>query len=174
MELTQELVKSLFDYHEDGYLIWRVKSCKKVNIGDRAGYLNKPANRYSIRINGKPYRVSRLVFFYHTGELPKNIDHINHITTDDRIQNLRAASNYENSRNTSSHKDSISKYLGVTWHKKDKRWNAYIMVNGKNKYLGSLMSEIQAALAYNKAAVKYYGEFANLNIIRPSVLQNNS
>lgn len=176
MELTQELVKSLFDYHEDGYLIWKVKPRQNVNIGDRAGHLclDRGEYRYSVMVYGKSYRVSRMIFFYHTGEWPATVDHENGITTDDRIKNLRAATRRQNSANRRSAKNSFSKYLGVCWHKCTQKWIVKIRVNGKDIHLGLFMTEILAALAYNKAAVKYHGEFANLNIIHPSVHQNNS
>lgn len=60
-------------------------------------------------------------------------------------------------------KNSSSKYLGVCIRKKGKRYEANITIKGEHKYLGSFNSEIDAALAYNKASIEAYGEFANLN-----------
>jgi hypothetical protein len=175
MELTQELVRELFNYHEDGYLIWKIKPRQNVNIGDIAGHLtiDRGEKRHSTMIYGKGYRISRLIFFYHTGKWPQTIDHINRVTTDNRIQNLRAATRAENSRNRNPSKNSSSKYLGVGWHKATQKWCAKIKAEGKDKHLGVFTSEITAALIYNKSAVKYFGEFANLNIIIPSNAQNN-
>jgi len=55
------------------------------------------------------------------------------------------------------------KYLGVSYNRKYIR--AKISVNGKNINLGYFKTEIDAAIAYNEAAIKYHGEFANLNKI---------
>lgn len=168
MEITQELVKSLFEY-SDGFLYWKVRPAMSVNIGDKAGRLNKSksGNRYQIGIKGKQYYSSRLIFLWHKGWMPINVDHENHIKTDDRINNLRAASRAQNSQNRMSLSGSTSKYLGVVLHKRDKNWQGGIFVEGKTKYLGYFKTEASAALAYNRAAVMYFGEFANLNIIQP-------
>lgn len=58
-----------------------------------------------------------------------------------------------------------SQYLGVSWFKRDACWKAFIYVDKKQKHLGYYQSEIDAARAYNVAALKYHGEFARLNII---------
>lgn len=90
------------------------------------------------------------------------IDHINGDTLDNRRENLRICTHTENSRN----KHVIwgkSKFRGVSWHKKSKKWSSYIRVDWKLKFIGDFTSEAAAALAYNEAAIKYFGEFAGLN-----------
>lgn len=94
------------------------------------------------------------------------IDHINRNGLDNRRQNIRACSISENNRNTSSHKGSSSKYLGVYWDSNKNKWKASISYKNKVIHLGRYSIETQAALAYNLAAAKYFGEFANLNIIQ--------
>jgi hypothetical protein len=56
-----------------------------------------------------------------------------------------------------------SKYKGVTWHKKHKKWMAQIMCDRKKTHLGYFDCEIEAAKAYNSAALAAWGEFAGLN-----------
>jgi hypothetical protein len=68
-------------------------------------------------------------------------------------------------RNRSSAKESTSKYLGVSWNKGNNKWMAYIRVDGTRYHLGYFITEKEAARAYNEAAKKYHGEYANLNII---------
>ena len=58
---------------------------------------------------------------------------------------------------------SRSRYKGVSWYNRGKRWNARIHVNRKEKFLGIFADEIEAAKAYDRAARKYFGEFAELN-----------
>lgn len=166
MELTQQLLKDIFEY-KDGNLYWKVKLNWSLKIGSKAGYINylKSGPRHKIDLYGKGYLRSRLIFLYHKGYLPKFVDHRDHNTLNDNIENLRAATRAENNKNVTAHKNCTSKYLGVCSDKSKKFWRATIMVNRKQKYLGRHKTEEIAALAYNKAAQEYHGEFANLNII---------
>lgn len=91
------------------------------------------------------------------------IDHINHKKLDNRRINLRICNNSENSRNRAHLQKSSSKYKGVTWHKKDKRWIAQIKICGKQKRIGAFKDEAKAARAYNKKAIELFGKFARLN-----------
>jgi hypothetical protein len=93
------------------------------------------------------------------------VDHINHNPLDNRKCNLRIATRLENNRNSTSRKNSSSKYLGVSWSNHNKRWMAYIRIKGKTIHLGGFKIEEDAALAYNQAAVEYFREYANLNKI---------
>jgi hypothetical protein len=93
----------------------------------------------------------------------KPVDHKNRNKLDNRKENLRKANKSQNMRNIYSHKDSVSKYKGVSLYGKNKRWRARIYVKNKEIHLGSFKDEKDAALAYNEAAKKYFGEFACLN-----------
>ena len=91
-------------------------------------------------------------------------DHINGRTLDNRKKNLRSATrsqNVWNSKKTS--RSGYSKYKGVTFRKRSKRWVSMIGVNSRQIFLGSFEDEIRAAKAYDKAAKKHFGEFAKLN-----------
>ena len=93
------------------------------------------------------------------------IDHINGDGLKNIKINLRSCSHAQNLINSSKYKNSTSKYKGVYFDKKDKRWIARISINGKNKYLGCSKNEIEAAKMYNKKAKEIYGEFSRINII---------
>lgn len=99
---------------------------------------------------------------------PKGLinDHINRNGLDNRKANLRPVTRAQNTLNRLykfKRKDSPSKYKGVTWHKYTKKWQAQICYAGKHKFVGYFNDEIQAAKAYDAAAIKYHKDFAVLN-----------
>lgn len=114
---------------------------------------------------GKTMLAHRVVFFLVYGFWPKYVDHINGNKLDNRPENLRCATNAQNIANSKSRDGSSSKYLGVCWSKNHNKWISSITTNYKTKHLGIFIDEIDAAIAYNKAAVIAHGEFARLNAI---------
>ncbi len=92
-----------------------------------------------------------------------NTDHRNRDKLDNQRKNLRPATVKQNQCNRDMQSNNTSGYKGVYWHKRDRNWQAYIQVNGKRIYLGYYDNLKEAAQAYNKAALKYHGEFARLN-----------
>lgn len=167
IQLTQELVKSLF-YYKDGFLYVKQKTSNRSNskIGDIAGYIRtiNSGNRRVIKIYGIDYLSARLIFFWHYGWWPEIVDHVNLNHTSDLVENLRAANKSKNNKNTSSRIGSTSKYLGVCFLRG--KWQSNIWINNKSLTLGRFTVESEAALAYNRAAVMHHKEFANLNIIK--------
>ncbi len=102
----------------------------------------------------------------------QHVDHINHNGLDNRKENLRVCNNSENSMNSRKHKTynggrkPSSKFKGVYWYKRTKKWRVRITINYKLIHLGYYNDEIEAAKAYDNAAIKYFGEFAKLNYNR--------
>lgn len=92
----------------------------------------------------------------------ENVDHINRDRLDNRKCNLRLCSDRENCYNRSK-RSVTSQYKGVTWNKRNKKWQAQITIDGKNRYLGLFVDEADAARAYDKFARQHQGRFANLN-----------
>lgn len=100
-------------------------------------------------------------------------DHINGNRLDNRRANLRLATHKQNLCNQGIRTDNTSGFKGVTWHKQAGRWQSQIQHHRRNYFLGHFDDPIEAAIAYNDAALKYHGKFARLNII-PSLLQHTS
>ena len=91
-------------------------------------------------------------------------DHVNHNGLDNRRENLRVCTHQENMYNMQiSRKNNTSGYKGVVFYKPYKKWCAQIRFQNKGKTLGYFSNPRDAARAYNEAALKYHGTFANLN-----------
>jgi hypothetical protein len=95
----------------------------------------------------------------------KLIDHINRNTLDNQRHNLRPANKSQNASNCKIHKHNTSGFKGVSKMKDCFGYRAYIVIDDKQKHLGCFNTAEQAAEAYNDAALKFFGEFANINII---------
>jgi len=120
---------------------------------------------YAIRsksINGKQthIRMHRLIMNAPNG---MDVDHVDGDGLNNQRSNLRICTRSQNLRNQKSRVNSSSKYLGVCWHKRERKWRAGIRINKNTKYLGEFKTELEAAIIYNIAARKYYGEFARPN-----------
>ncbi len=93
------------------------------------------------------------------------VDHVNGDGLDNRRQNIRLATQTENTRNVRYRGGTFSGYKGVTPIRHTGKWQAAITISGKKEYLGSYACRHEAAKAYNIKAIEYFGEFANLNVI---------
>jgi len=98
-------------------------------------------------------------------EAPKGliVDHKNGNSLDNRRPNLRLGTQSQNMQNRAKKKNTTSRYIGVWYCKRARRWKTQICTDGKVRCLGSYESEADAAKAYDAAARKYYGKFAKLN-----------
>ena len=148
--ITQSELKKILHYDPDtGILTW-IKRASGIRTRHAAGTLNH--GYVDIRINGKRYGAHRLAWLWVYGTWPPaQIDHINHVRSDNRLANLRLATNLTNGRNASKRKDNRSGYTGVSWFKKGRKWRAYINMNHKPKHLGCF-DTIDEAIAARKQA----------------------
>ena len=88
------------------------------------------------------------------------VDHINHNGLDNRKCNLRICNNQQNLCNSQIPKNNKSGYKGIYWAKDKNKWAVQVTINNKTKYIGRYKKLEDAIEARNKAAKKYYGEFA--------------
>ncbi len=126
---------------------------------DSYGYARRTT--YFDRKYGKDY-VHRMIMGAKDGQI---VDHINGDILDNRRGNLRLCSPKENSQNRKKNKTVTHRYKGIRKKGGGAAWEALIKVDGKMKYLGRYKTQEEAGSAYNKAAVKYFGEFAYQNNI---------
>lgn len=158
MELTQARVRELFDYRDDGQLIWKIRSGRAAT-GHVAGTMDVHGYK-TVRFSGKTYKVHRLVFLWHHGFLPEEVDHVNMNRSDNRVENLRSASTSQNQANRRARSVNASGLKGVTWKPRHQKWEARIGVNGRLIYIGLFDSPEKAHAAYVEAARRHHGEFA--------------
>jgi len=95
----------------------------------------------------------------------KFIDHINHNGLDNRIANLRVATPQQNMWNMRKRRcNCSSKYKGVHWLKRKKKWRARITFNGRGILIGDFDTEKEAGMAYDARARELFGDYASLNV----------
>ena len=154
--ITQDRLIELFHY-QAGNLIREAsrgnsKAGSTIGTKDSHGHLQ-------VYVDGKNYGVHRLVWLYHHGYWPKELDHINGVRDDNRIENLREVTRQQNMFNRKATSGSTSKYKGVSWKPKNNKWVAQCCIGGKVKYLGLYDSEEQAAKAYNNYIERFHGKY---------------
>jgi hypothetical protein len=156
--ITQERLKELFDY-QDGTFIRRSTGVQIVaNFGVKR-YLR-------VFVDGKPRSLHRMIYLWHHGHLPKTLDHIDGDRANNKIENLREATQQQNCLNRKHHSNSKSPYKNVylqspTKNSEWKRnWVVRITVDGKSKYIGSFKDLELADLVATEARDKFHGQFA--------------
>jgi len=166
-EITTKLVRELLDYDQDtGVFTWKARG--------RLWFTNNQAfnrwnNRYAgevsgnvmrkgvkgypsvrIKVREKLWLAHRLAFIWMGEDLPKQVDHRNRDSLDNRWKNLCSSSQEENTKNKSKMNNNTSGVTGVCWHKGAGRWRARVSVNGNRKNLGYFADLEQAAEAVKK------------------------
>lgn len=169
--LTQKKLKEILHYDSNsGLFIWKIRAAKRIKPGDIAGCLFESQSKKKyirITISGKRYFVHNLAWLYVHGHFPDNeIDHADGNGTNNKIKNLSDVVRLENGKNKRLSVNNKSGHVGVHWHCRDKRWQAYIMVNKKSLYLGTFTDK-NKAIEVRKAASIKYNYHKNHGTVRP-------
>jgi hypothetical protein len=155
--LTQERVKELFDY-KDGDLYWKIDVAKNIKAGRKAGVFDN-FKYVLITINRKIYKAHHIVWIFHYGYKPKMLDHIDGNRSNNKISNLREATNAQNQFNRKINSNSKSGVRGVTWCKKSKKWKAQCGLNGEYHYFGVFDNVLDAKKVVQEFQQRHFGEF---------------
>ena len=157
LAIDHEYVLSAFDY-QDGNLI---RKTGRVNeIGQIAGCFHKGKGYIHVKIKAKAFKAHRLVFLYHHGYLPECVDHIDGDKTNNRIENLRAATKEENCHNQKIRSTNKSGYKGVKWVEHCKKWQVEVCKNYKQLRFGMYEDLELAGLVAIEATELIHGRFS--------------
>lgn len=155
--ISHDELKELLNYDPQiGQLVWRVRRNSfrgKVAPGAVAGCIGTHGYRL-IRVAGLLRHAHQWVWYWHTGEWPdraKDIDHINGVRDDNRIENLRLASRSQNMFNQGLRRDNPSGVTGVRFDPRRDKWFAVIKADKERYWLG-YYSSFEAAVAARKGA----------------------
>ena len=159
-----DLAKELFRL-DDGKLYWR-KARGSVKGGGRAGTIT-PFGYRVVRLEGRNYKEHRLIYSMHHNRWPVGqIDHIDGVRDNNKIENLREVTRAENARAFRRPSAGVSsQYRGVCFCKRNQKWCAKIRKDGTRYHLGYFTSETDAARAYNLGAIRMGFFKEALNII---------
>lgn len=158
-EFNSTRLRELLDYDQKtGKFTWRVSRARTAKAGSEAG-TGGGEDYVRIMISGKMYKAHRLAWLYVHGSWPSGqIDHINGVRDDNRIDNLRDVTRSENMQNQRRPQRS-NPHLGVTWCKRRKLWLAQIVVSGRNKFLGYYEQPEKASAAYLSAKKEHHAGY---------------
>lgn len=152
---SQSELLSLFDYR-DGNLYWKInRKNNAIKKGDKAGSFCTTTKYCHIRISNKKYRLHRVIWKMLKGYDPIELDHVNRIKHDNRIENLREVTSSENSYNTKTYKNNTSGTKGVVLDKRYNKWRVRINAEKKSLYFGMYADFELACLVAEEARDKY-------------------
>lgn len=158
-----DFAREMFDYNPETGVITR-KQCRisrligeEIGRIQRDGYIHVEFGWWSRRYNLLAHRLGWLI--YH-GEWPKDqLDHINGIRHDNRLCNLREATQAQNNANTRMYKNNSSGYKNIKWEPDRKRYGVFIRYDNKLRRLGRFKTIEEAISVRNAKYEEIYGEF---------------
>lgn len=164
----------MFDYDsKSGELLWKTTKHRRL-IGKPAGNISKYSGYRRISMKDKCYYSHRVVWAWHYGAIleSQEIDHVNTIKSDNRIENLRIVSRRENQQNRPKIKGTSSSFIGVCWDKVASKWIAYCTDgSGRAIKLGRFFLELDAARVVESYNRGIKGEFFNEKTSVDSILK---
>lgn len=155
--MTREEILKYFNYDRDfGVLIWKYHWNKTkmtklkgsiITSSNKKGYIN-------VMLEGKQYKVHRLIWVIENNYQPEEIDHIDGNVKNNKIENLRSVDRRGNNQNRKTHRQ--GRLVGTHWYSKLGKWGAKITINRKSKHIGLYSTELDAHTAYLEEIKKLY------------------
>ncbi len=165
---SQEELNELFAYEpKTGKLFWKPRSLawftdephsrswNKRNAGKEAFTAKDSHGYHHGTVNGVSFRAHRVIWAMHSSEPFDQIDHVNGVRTDNRLENLRPADDASNRKNQKRPKDNTSGHIGICWNKNASKWMAEIKSGGVREYLGLFVELADAVKAREEAQVRH-------------------
>ena len=153
-----ELIRSLF-FYRDGKLYWKQKVSNRAKIGGRVGCQDSNG-RLRFSYQNKGYSVHRVIYLMHHNTLPAVLDHIDGDYLNNRIENLREATQMQNCWNAKTSKKNKTGVKGTYWHPHYEQYLAHCMINGKRHKVGMFKELEEARIALEQFRAIHQGEFA--------------
>ena len=162
--ITREQVIRLVRYvPEVGKLYWLVRG-QFYKPGDEAGHFYESTKYVKVIFKKQQYYVHVVAWLIMTGDWPSfEIDHKDTNKANNKWDNLRPATHAQNMWNRGATVNNGSGFKGVRWSDHSARFLARITVNKDVISLGTFDDPVEAARAYDQAALRYHGEFARTN-----------
>ncbi len=158
VEITQQLLHDYFEYQDDGHLYRKHKTNNGTSVGRHFGGLHKQSGY----ITGKFFGYAaehRLIFMYHHGYFPKEIDHINKDRADNRIENLRDVNRTQNKLNTTKQSNNKSQYKNVVYRPDTKQYRSWVSFEGHRINMPNFDTAKEASKYRDKVARLLHGEY---------------
>ncbi len=157
--LTAEIARELLNYDPETGIMTRKRVFGRRHAGDSVGSPNNKGYLHAY-IYDTNYLVHRVIWLLVYGRWPtEQLDHINHVRTDNRLGNLRECTNAENRQNIRLEGYGQSGRLGVSPH--GVGWVAAIVLNVRSQYLGYFLDKETAYTAYLKAKLRTHAFVAS-------------
>lgn len=160
---TQAEIIAAIDYNpQTGLFFWTHHESVYVNVRGKQTATSGVKGHLKIRFQDREYKAHHVAWVIMKGYWPVEVDHENNNRSDNRWSNLREATRQQNQMNRVLSKNSTSGFKGVVARKYG-GFEAKIIVSKKYIYLGKFNDPVEAARAYDTAAVKHFGVFAKTN-----------
>jgi hypothetical protein len=157
--MFEEKWKIIEDYEK--YSVSNLGNIRNNNTGKKikgreniSGYLSVHlSDKNNKRMNKSISRIVAIAFLENIDNLPE-VDHINQIKIDNRVENLRWISRENNQRNKSKWQGTSSKYKGISFDNSRNKWRANIYLNGKHNHIGRFSTEEEAYDAWCNVVIE--------------------
>jgi type II secretory ATPase GspE/PulE/Tfp pilus assembly ATPase PilB-like protein len=156
--LTQQDLLELFEYKNGD--LYNKKPRSKVKVGEIAGSILADGYR-QVKIGNRSYKVHRVIFMMQYGYLSPQIDHINGNKSDNRIENLRPATNATNQYNRKSQRNNTTGHKNIHFCNRSKRYVVSFRINGKLSSYGYFADIGEAKNVAMQKRIELHKEYAN-------------